>query len=276
MQILTSTREWWAALQPTGVPVIIAVVITIIAGVTVSRFAARATQRILNRTGLSHALVRFLSGVARWLVLALALISVLEKLGVETSSVVAVLASAGLAVGLSLQDSLGHFANGVLLLLFRPFDLGDFVQVGDEQGTVKEMGVFGVTLVTLDNRRVVVPNTVVSSATMVNLSVLGARRIDVVVGVAYGTDIDRAEAVINGALIGQPFLTPDKPIDVQLANFAGSSLDLLVFFWCAPEEVPTARSRARRLIYTALQRAAIEIPFPQVVVTQRALPAPKG
>ena len=272
MQPLTDLRSWWDSVHPTGVPVFIAVIITLGLGVAFSRFAGRATQRILSRTGLSHALVQSLSGVARWLVLAFALVSVLETLGVETSSGVAVLASAGLALGLSLQGSLGHFANGVLLLIFRPFDLGDFVQAGGEQGTVLEMGVFGVTLVTVDNRRVTVPNTVASSNTMINLSVLGARRLELTVGVAYGTDIDRAEAIIVQALRGQPFLSVDRPIEVQLDQFAPSSLELLIWIWSTPEEVAYAQSKARRLIYSALQGAAIELPLPQLVVRQQPGP----
>lgn len=272
MHPLTDLRSWWDNMRPAGVPVFIAALITLGLGVAFSRFAARATQRILSRTGLSHALVQSLSGVARWLVLAFALVSVLETLGVETSSGVAVLASAGLALGLSLQGSLGHFANGVLLLIFRPFDLGDFVQAGGEQGTVLEMGVFGVTLVTVDNRRVTVPNTVASSNTMINLSVLGARRLELSVGVAYGTDIDRAEAIIVQALHGQPFLAVDRPIEVQLDQFAPSSLELLIWIWSTPEEVAYAQSKARRLIYSALQRAAIELPLPQLVVHQQPGP----
>jgi small conductance mechanosensitive channel len=268
MQSLTELRAQWEQLMPNGTPAIVLVVFIAILGYVMSRVASAAAAGVLNKSKLSQAVVRFGSAAARWLVGSFTLLAALEQLGVETSSVVAVLASAGLAVGLALQGSLGHFANGLLLLIFRPFDLGDVVEIGGKLGTVTEMGVFGVTLTTPDNQKVVVPNTVASSATMVNLTTLGSRRADLKVGVAYGTPMAQVEQVITGALRGAPFVDPTQPIDVLLADFGESALIIEVRAWCPSMDEPGVRAEMRKAIYAALSEAKIEVPFPRLIVTQ--------
>ena len=268
MQNLTALRAWWAELLPNGTPAIVVVVFIAILGYVLSQIAGRAAVGMLGKSKLSQALVRFAGTAARWLVLSFTLLAALEQLGVETSSVVAVLASAGLAVGLALQGSLGHFANGVLLLIFRPFDLGDVVEIGGKLGTVTEMGVFGVTLTTPDNQKVIVPNTVASSATMVNLTTLGSRRVDISVGVAYGTPIEQVEQVVTAALTGRDFVDPSMPIDVLLGDFGGSALTIVIRAWCPAMEEPNTRPKMRKAVYAALAEAKIEIPFAQLVITQ--------
>lgn len=268
MQSLTELRALWSQLMPNGTPAIILVLFIAILGFVMSRVAASAATTVLERSKLSQAVVRFGAAAAKWLVLAFALLASLEQLGVETSSVVAVLASAGLAVGLALQGSLGHFANGLLLLVFRPFDLGDVIEIGGKLGTVTEMGIFGVTLTTPDNQKVVVPNTVASSATMVNLTTLGNRRVDITVGVAYGTPMPQIEQVITAALKGRDFIDPTMPIDVLLGDFGDSALQIVVRAWCPAMEEPNTRPKMRTVVYAALAEAKVEIPFPRLVVSQ--------
>ncbi|MBL8614999.1 MAG: mechanosensitive ion channel [Deltaproteobacteria bacterium] len=244
-------------------------IVIIVVGLVIASIAGGAVERLTNKAAVGGARAKFLGGLVRWLVTALALLTGLERVGVETSSLLAVLASAGLAVGLALQGSLAHFASGVLLLIFRPFDLGDIVSVAGQTGAVVDIGVVAITLETPDRQRVVIPNSVVTSGVLVNLTRAPLRRVEVRVGLAYGVDIARAEAVLIAAARSVSFVKENEPVDVVMANLGGSAVEVVVRAWVAAVDLVPADPAVRRQVLLALREAGIEIPYQQIVVHQR-------
>ncbi len=234
----------------------------------VARQVQRVTHRALTRARFDEALGRFLSQIVRWLVLAAGVIAAMESVGIKTTSLVAVLASAGLAVGLALQGSLSNFAAGVMILIFRPFRLGDIVTAGGHTGSVLDIGLFATTLATPDNQAIIVPNSAVMGGSIVNHTSRGTRRAEVGVGVAYGLNLREVIPVLEEAARNTPNVLADPPPDVVFANMGASSLDLVVRAWCSSDDYLGVLHDLRLAVYEALEARGIEIPFNQVVVHQ--------
>ena len=204
--------------------------------------------------------------MAQYVALAAAVIAALGKVGVETTSVVALLASAGLAIGLALQGSLSNFASGVLLLILRPLAIGDRVTTGGHVGVVEEIGIFSTTLHSDDGEVVVIPNAQVTGAAIVNHSARGRRRGRVEIGVAYGAEVEAVLAALERATARVERALRDPAPRAVFSGFGASSLDFTVFVWSAPSELIGVLHALRRAIYEELAAAKIEIPFPQMVV----------
>lgn len=233
-------------------------------------FAAKWVHRLglglLRRRKIDEAVARFLAVLLQYMVLAATVIAALGTVGIETTSLVAVLGSIALAVGLALQGSLAHFASGVMILMFRPFAIGDVVTVGGNTGTVEEIGLFATTMLTADNHRVVVPNSQVTGSSIINLTVMGTRRGEVSVGVAYGTSTAEVMAVLLEAAKSVPSVLAEPAPAVALVGFGASSVDYKVFVWAKSADWLATVGATRVAVYEALDRAGIEIPFDQVVV----------
>lgn len=190
----------------------------------------------------------------------------LARVGLETTSLVALLASAGLAIGLALQGSLSHFASGVMLLLFRPFTVGDFVEAGGKTGTIEEIGLFATTLTTPDNHRVTIPNSSITGGAITNFTILGKRRAVINVGVAYGSDVDEVEQMLLAA-VGELEAVLDVPGPAAVFGELGaSSLDFAVRVWAQNADFGAMQHAARKAIYDKLNAEGIDIPFNQIVV----------
>ncbi len=241
-----------------------------VVGWIVSKWAYALTLRMLRRNSVDEALARFLSGLAQYAVLAVAVIAALGKVGVETTSFVALLASAGLAIGLALQGSLSHFAAGVMTLLFRPYTIGDRITTAGHTGGVTDIGLFATTLTTPDNDTIIIPNGEVSSGSIVNHSKIGTCRANISIGVAYGTDIAHAMQVITNCLKTTEKVLPEPAPSCAFAGFGASSLDLLARPYSLPDDFPGMQHNARISIYDALNAAGIEIPFDQIVLHQES------
>jgi small conductance mechanosensitive channel len=242
----------------------------LVVGWVISRWFHRIVLRGIERRNLDQALGRFLAALARWAVFAATLIVALDQVGIPTTSLLAMFASAGLAIGLALQGSLANFASGVLLLVFRPFNLGDTVATGDNVGRVDDIGLFSTTLVTGDNRRVVVPNSSLTTNTIVNITAQGTRRLEVDVGVAYGSDPDQVVATLMAAVRACPALLTDPEPLVVMVGLGASSLDFRVFAWCNSDDYLLLGHQIRVGCYRALGQAGIEIPYPQLVIHRSA------
>jgi small conductance mechanosensitive channel len=201
-------------------------------------------------------------------VLAAGLITALGKVGVETTSLLAIFASAGLAVGLALQGSLANFASGVLILFFRPFSLGDKVQVAGQTGAVSDIGLFATTLLTIDNQTVIVPNSAATGGTIVNITTRGTLRGSIDFGVAYGTDLVQAMQTAQAAVAELDVVLDDPAPAVAFIEIGASSPNFQVHCWCNSADYLTMLHEARLAIYNALDREGIEIPFDQVVIHQ--------
>lgn len=248
----------------------VVVLLIFVGGWIVSKWTHALMIRALRRSKLDESLARFLASLAQYAVLAAAIIMALAKVGLETTSLVALLASAGLAIGLALQGSLSHFASGVMLLVFRPFTINDYVEAGGKSGTIDEIGLFATTMITPDNHRVTIPNSSITGGPIINFTVMGKRRAVIKVGVAYGADVDRVVELLTEAVDAVPAVMDDPAPTVVFVDLGASSLDFDVRVWAPNDTFFPMQHAVRKAIYDKLNGAGIDIPFNQVVVHQAA------
>ncbi len=241
---------------------IVGALVGLFAANIVASIARNAINRQLSRTKFDPTLTRFFANMARYAVLTLAVLAVLGIFGVETTSVAAVIGGASLAVGLAFQGSLGNFAAGVMLLVFRPFKVADFIKVAGVSGTVDTINLFSTTLDTLDHRRLIVPNGSVFGATIENMTFRPVRRVDINVGVAYGADIDATRAVLENAAASVPDQPEGHAWQVFLVGLGGSSVDWQLRIWCHNPGYWDTHEATVRAIKYGLDAAEIGIPYP--------------
>jgi len=245
-----------------GMRVIGAVVILIL-GKIVAKLSEKAARAALTKGKVDQSLVGFLGHMVNYAILTFALIAALGKFGVETTSFIAVLGAAGLAVGLALQGSLSNFAAGVLILIFRPFSVNDLIEGGGHLGTVKEIGIFTTTLSSLDNRKIIIPNSVLTGGSIVNLTGNDTRRVDMTAGISYKDDIGKARDVILGICSEHPLVLKEPAPQVEVVAMADSSVNLVVRPWCKTDDYWGVYFDVMRSTKEGLERAGITIPFPQ-------------
>lgn len=205
---------------------------------------------------------RFLASMARYAVLALTVIFVLQNFGFQTASLVALLGAAGLAIGLALQGVLTGVASGVMLVLFRPIRVGDFIEVNGHTGTVKDITIFTTELATIDNVQVIVPNTDVWSNAITNYSVYNTRRAEWTFGVSYGANLAQAEQIIKDVIFNDPRSLNDPEPFIQVNNLGDFSVDFLVRVWVPATDYFAYQADMKRLVKEAFDENGIEIPFP--------------
>jgi len=244
--------------------------IIFVVGWIVSKWVYAFCLRAARRSKMDEALARFLSSMAQYAVLAFAVIAALSKVGVQTTSLVALLGAAGLAVGLALQGNLGNFASGVMLLFFRPFTLEDKVRVAGEDGQVKSIGLFATTMKTPSNEEKIVPNSSITSDVIINYTSQSMLRGGIAVGIAYGSDVNQAMAVMIEACKSVESVLGDPAPSVNFSGFGASSLDFEVRPWATTDDYLGMLHEVRIALYEALNAAEIEIPFDQIVVHQAA------
>jgi len=218
----------------------------------------------VKKGGLDDTLADFAGSMVRYLILLVAVLAALGMFGIETTSFVAVLAAAGFAVGLALQGTLSNFSAGVMLLIFRPFALGDLIETAGVVGTVEKLGLFSSTLITPENLVVTVPNGQIYGAIINNMTGMKVRRIGVMVGVAYDADIDEAKRILTQAAASIEDAVADPAPDAYLMELGGSSVDFEVRCWADPHKYWDVREQLTRRSKLALDEAGIGIPFPQL------------
>lgn len=245
-----------------GLRVIGAIALLII-GRIVAGAVRRGVRRMMGRADADPTLIPFVSSMVYYLVIAFVLIAVLGIFGIPTASFVAVLGAAGLAVGLALQGTLSNFAAGVMLLVFRPFKVGDLVEVGGELGVIQTIGIFTTTMNSLDNKRVIQPNAQVFSGTIVNYNGNDTRRVDMVMGIDYGDNIGVAMETIERIVKGHPKVLQEPGVQIAVSNLGDSSVDLVVRPWCVPDDYWTVYFDLTRQMKEGLEAAGCSIPFPQ-------------
>jgi small conductance mechanosensitive channel len=221
------------------------------------------TRRGLERANVDAVLVPFLANGVYYLALVVVVIAVLSLFGIETTSLIAVLGAAGLAVGLALQGTLSNFAAGVMLLIFRPFKVGDYVEAAGTGGSVQEVGIFSTVLHTPDNVKITIPNSAVYGDTIKNYSANDTRRNDLVMGISYGDDIARAIETIEKVLAGDSRVLEDPAPVVAVGELADSSVNLVVRPWCARGDYWALRFDLTRKLKEELEAAGCSIPYPQ-------------
>ncbi len=260
------TDQIIALIATYGLNVVGAIVVLVI-GLIAAGWAKRTVRRLLRRTGrVDDTLTGFLGSLVKYAVVAFTVIAVLQQFGVEATSLVAVFGAAGLAIGLALQGTLSNVAAGVMLLLFRPFKVGDYIDAGGQAGTVKIISLFTTELATPDNVQIIVPNGAIWGTAIKNYSFNDTRRIDLLMGIDYGDDIDTAMATINRVIGEEPLALADPEPLVAVSELADSSVNLVVRVWVDASDYWSVRFDLTKKLKERLEADGISIPFPQRVV----------
>ncbi|MFJ2601574.1 small-conductance mechanosensitive channel MscS [Pantoea agglomerans] len=255
---------------------IVAAIAIIIIGMIIARIISNAVNRLLRARHIDATVADFLSALVRYGVIAFTVIAALGRIGVQTASVIAVLGAAGLAVGLALQGSLSNLAAGVLLVTFRPFRTGEFVDLGGVMGTVLHVQIFSTTLRTADGKIVVVPNGKIISGNIVNFSREPVRRNEFIIGVAYEADVDEVIALLQQVVEADSRVLKDKGIQIGLNELAASSMNFVVRCWSNSGDLQDVYWDLLKNFKRALDGKGIGIPYPQMDVHLHQKPAPEA
>ena len=255
------TQKIWSLIGQHGPSVVYAIVILFV-GLTACKVIRGTVRKGLTRAGVDATLVPFVSKLVYYLGLTFVMVFVLARFGIETTSIIAVLGGAALAVGLALQGTLSNFAAGVMLLIFRPFQIDDVVDAGGTMGKVIEIGIFSTTLHSPDNVKIIVPNSSIYGAIIKNFSANQTRRNDMVMSIDYGDDIGKAIEVINRVLAADERVLKDPEPTVAVSELADSSVNIVVRPWCNAGDYWPLRFDLNR----TLEAAGCSIPFPQTDV----------
>ncbi|WP_122082123.1 small-conductance mechanosensitive channel MscS [Vibrio coralliirubri] len=248
-----------------GVNIISALIILFIGNLIV-KAVANSVSKVLQKKKMDRAVVEFIHGLVRYLLFVIVLIAALGRLGVQTASVVAVIGAAGLAVGLALQGSLSNFAAGVLIVAFRPFKSGDYVEIGGVAGSVDSIQIFQTVLTTPDNKMVVVPNGSVIGSPITNYSRHNTRRIDLMIGVSYNADLQKTKALLTKICESDERVLKEPGVQVGVHTLADSSVNFVVRPWVSTAEYWDVYFDLMQAIKEGLDNEGIEIPFPQMDV----------
>ena len=229
----------------------------------------RAAKKIMTKREIEESLQKFLLDLLSWSLKIFLIIAILAKLGVETTSFAAVLAAAGLAIGMALQGSLSNFAGGVLIMIFKPFKIGDLIEAQGESGVVKEIEIFTTKLTGLSNKEIIIPNGALSNGNIVNYTTEGIRRVDLVFGVSYDADIKQVKEVILKVLTSNQKVLKDPAPSVNVLALADSSVNFAVRPWSKAEHYWDVYFETTENVKLALDAAGIEIPYPHQVEIQK-------
>jgi len=248
-----------------GLKVIGAIVILIVGRIAAS-IVRSITKKIMKKARVDDTVASFFATMVYFIILAFTVIAALSKFGIETASFVAILGAAAFAIGFALQGSLANFASGVMILLFRPYKIGDFVDVAGVAGVVKDVHIFNTTINTPDNIKVIVPNSKIYGDVIKNVTGYDTRRIDMVIGISYGSPIGKAIDIAVGVMKSDPRVLADPAPQVAVSELADSSVNLVVRPWVKTTDYWGAKFDITRKIKEEYDANGIEIPFPQHVV----------
>lgn len=250
------------------VQVIVAIIVLLI-GSRIIKFLLKLIKKSLDRSKVEAGVVTFLCSLVKYSLYFVLAMIILAQFGVTTSSVVAVLGSAGLTLGLALQGSLSNFAGGVLILLLKPFVVGDYIIDGatGQEGTVSSITIFYTKLHTVDNRMILIPNGTLSNSSITNVTHMEKRRIDLLIGVSYEANLAKTKQVLLDVVKSEDKILPGEPVDVYVSELADSSVQMGVRAWVKTEDYWPIRWKMTEDIKNALDANGISIPYPQMDVT---------
>ncbi|MDQ6988232.1 MAG: mechanosensitive ion channel [Mariprofundaceae bacterium] len=248
---------------PWGINIAFALVIFFV-GRFITGIIVNLIRKLMAKSGTDSMLVEFVCAIANAIFMLFIIIAALDQLGVDTTLFIALIGAAGLAIGLSLQSSLQNFAAGVMLILFRPFKIGDFVEAGGSAGTVEKMSIFSTVMRTGDNREVIVPNGAIYGGTITNNSARSTRRIDMLFGIGYDDDMRKAKEIMQQALDADERILKEPTAKISVAELADSSVNFNVRPWVKSEDYWNVRSDILEGIKLAFDENGISIPYPQM------------
>ena len=246
-------------------PKIITALAILIVGLLVINLVVRASKKLMQKRDVDITLQKFLGNLIAWTLKILLFVTVIAKLGVATTSFAAIIGAAGLAVGLALQGSLANFAGGALIMIFKPFRIGDLIEAQGEVGVVKEIEIFTTKLTGLSNKEIIIPNGALSNGNIVNYTTEGTRRVDLTFGVGYDSDIKQTKSVLMDVLTSHHKVLKDPVPTVNVSELADSSINFAVRPWCNSADYWDVYFDVTENVKEALDKANIDIPYPHVV-----------
>ncbi len=246
-------------------PNVLTALVILILGLFIIGLLVKLIKKIMIKRGVDQTLQKFLANLMSWALKILLFVSVAAKLGIETTSFAAVIAAAGLAIGLALQGSLSNFAGGALIMIFKPFKIGDVVEAQGQIGSVKEIEIFTTKLIGLSNKEIIIPNGALSNGNIINYTSLGTRRVDLIIGVGYDSDIKQTKEVLMNVLKSNPKVLQDPAPTVNVIELADSSVNFAVRPWCNSADYWEVYFGTTEACKLELDKAGIEIPYPHRV-----------
>lgn len=252
----------WELMTIYGLKVLAAIVILIV-GRWIAKAISKLVKRMMQKSKIDPTIQSFTFNIAYIALMAFVVLAALNQLGIQTTSFIAVLGAAGLAVGLALQGSLANFAAGFLMILFRPIRVGDYIEGAGVAGTVEDIQIFTTTLVTPDNKTVIIPNAGLTGGNIVNWTVKGTRRVDMVFGIGYGDDIDKAKQVMTDVLAQEDRILKDPAPQIAMLELSDSSVNFVVRPWVKAPDYWGVYMAVTEKIKKAFDANGISIPFPQ-------------
>ena len=247
---------------------IIVAIIVLLVGIKIIKSVVKVIKKGFDRSHIDDGVGTFLTSLIKYALYFILVMAILSSFGIATGSIVAVLGSAGLTIGMALQGSLSNFAGGVLILLLKPFVLGDYIidDTTGEEGTVSNISIFYTRLKTIDNKVVLIPNGKLSDSCITNVSMMEKRRIDIYVTVSYSADLQKTKNVLNNVAISQVLRLEGEPIDIFVSELKDSAVEMGIRVWAMNEDYWTLKWKMTEDIKNALDTNHIEIPFPQLDV----------
>jgi len=242
---------------------VVAAIIIFVVGRWLAKLISNLVAKALTRAHVEPTLTNFVKNLCHIALFTFVIIAALKKLGIPMTEFTVVVGAAGLAIGFALQGSLANFAAGVMLIIFKPFKVGDFVELAGKKGTVQEIQIFNTILNAPDNVRIIVPNGQVTASNIMNYTVNGTRRVDLVVGVSYEDDLKKARKVIEDVLAGEDRILADPPVTVAVSELADSSVNFVVRPWVKTVDYWDVYFNITEGLKTALDKNGITIPYPQ-------------
>lgn len=263
--VLETVKSWIPSLTRLGYRLLVAAVIVLI-GFQIAKAVRKMLERSLIRVDMDVSIRKFLQSAVYVAICGLAIFIAADKLGISSASIVAILGSVGLALSLSLQGMLANFAGGIVLLLIRPFKVGDYIICGGQEGTVRSIGLIYTTLTTVDNKQVVFPNGSLSNTNLVNVTAQEKRCLELKVGIGYGSDLKKAKEIIEGLYVNHPLVLKDQPVTVFVDELADSAVVIGARGWVATGDYWQVRWDLTEKVKLEYDAAGIEIPFQQLDV----------
>lgn len=261
---MNESLDWVKEIIAEYAPKLALALATLVIGWIVIKWVVRVVEKSMGHTNVDESLRKFILTLVSITLKVLLIFSVANTFGIVTTSFIAILGAAGLAIGMALQGSLSHFAAGVLILFFKPYRIGDYVEVVDKAGTVKEIQVFTTLLTTLNNNLIIVPNGEVLKYPIVNYTILGKRKVALEFGIAYDADIDQAKDIITRLFRNHELVLEEEGIDVFVASHGASSVNLTARAWTKSEDFWTVNFFMMEQVKKEFDKAGIGIPFPQM------------
>ena len=242
---------------------VLGAIATLIIGIWIAKWLAKMAGKLLNKRNVDPTLTKFAVSIVKIALIIFVVISAISQVGIETTSFVAVIGAAGLAVGFALQGSLSNFASGIMLIIFKPIKVGDYIEGGGASGSVEAVGIFVTTLATPDNKVVYIPNSSLTSGNIVNYSKKDTRRVDMVFGIGYSDDIDKAKTVIQSLLDSDPRILKDPAPQIVVSALADSSVNFNVRPWVNRADYWGVYFNITEQVKKKFDEQNISIPFPQ-------------